>query len=396
MKLLHLADLHLGKSVNEISMIPDQKAILLTQIPELIDREKIDAVLIAGDVYDRSIPPEDADTLLDDFLSLLSGMKIPVLAISGNHDSDERLDFGSRLFEKTGIYVAGRYQGRLREVTLNDEYGEVHCWLLPYVQSSQVRYFYPDDPISSYEDAVRAAIRHADIDFSKRNVILSHQFVTGRPDTVPAGGAGAASAFDPLLSGSEVKALNVGTVDRISSDVYVGFDYVALGHIHRPQEIGRPTVRYAGSPLKYSLSEADQIKSFTIIDLKEKGADPEIRLVPVKLPHEMRRLKGPFMELMKPENILYPDDYIFVTLTDRTPVPDAFSIVREHYPNAMGLRYETPEEENREEGDGEPVENKSFDERADDFSRTVRGIGLTDEELQILREVAEEAGVTGL
>ena len=386
MRFLHLADLHLGKTVNEISMIPDQKQLLLEQIPDLILKEKIEAVLIAGDVYDRAIPPEDAVSLLDGFLSKMAAMKIPVLIISGNHDSDERLNFGSCLFAKNGIYIAAGYERQLKHVTLKDTLGEVHFWLLPYVQSSQVRYFYPDDKIESYEDAVRCVIRHAPIDISQRNVILSHQFVTGGP----------ASPSDPLLSGSEVKALNVGTLDRISSDVYEAFDYVALGHIHRPQVVGAESVRYAGSPLKYSQSEADQVKYFTIVDLGKKETAPKITLLPVRLPHEMRLLRGPFMELMKPENIIYPDDYIFVTLTDRAPIPDAFSIIQDHYRNAMGLRYESLESSAVKEEDQSRSgqDKKTFDRQLRDFALAVRGADLTDEELAVLLDAAKEAGVS--
>lgn len=446
MKFLHLSDLHLGKTVNEISMIPDQKH-MLRQVLDLTQTEKPDAVLIAGDVYDRTVPPEDAVTLLDGFLSELAAAHIPVLIISGNHDSEERLNFGSRLFEKNGIYICGKYDGTLHEVTLSDEHGPVHFWLMPYVQRALAQHFWPDDDTRTYETAARTILRHAEINFSERNVLLAHQFVTASaPD---AGGSqnhsaqhiekdpapensfsvySAGRTGDPKLSGSEITAKNVGTIDRISSHVFDGFDYVALGHIHRPQRVGRNAVRYAGSPLKYSLSEADQRKAYTLVELGEKGSEPSVRLIPAAPLHDMRLLRGRLEDLMRPENILYPDDYVFVTLTDRTPVPDAFAIIQKRYPNAMGLRYDMPPSgsfsddplhgagpDDRLAGSGEGIPfpgstnvsrsgadpsggaaPERFDDQIRSFAKRILGTDLTAEELRILRTAAREAGIENL
>lgn len=382
MKFLHLSDLHLGKTVDEISMIDDQR-YMLDQALDLVREEKIEAVLIAGDVYDRAVPPEDAVALLDCFLNKLSGAGIPVLIISGNHDSEERLNFGSRLFAKSRIYIAGKYGGKIEKVTLQDAFGPVNFWLLPSVQRKLIQYYWPDDDTSTYESAVRAALSHEQIDPSRRNVILAHQFVTG-------------GETDPDLSGSEVTAKNVGTIDRISSTVFDAFDYAALGHIHRPQKVGRETVRYGGSLLKYSKNEIDQPKCFTIVDMKEKGQEPQIRLLDAKPLHEMRQIRGPFKELIRPENILYPDDYMFVTLTDKTPVPDAFALIRERYKNAMGLRYESSGAGARLQ-DGPDMEEaeKSFDETMRDFYMRMLGQEPTEDEMAILKQAAEEAEVSG-
>lgn len=386
MKFLHLADLHLGRSLNEISLIPDQK-YLLHQILELSAQEKPDAVLIAGDVYDRAVPSEEAVALLDAFLSELAAMRLPVLLISGNHDSDERLNFGSRLLKESGIYICGKYDGTLRQVSLTDGYGSVHFWLLPYITRAQVQHFWPDEDTRTYESAVRTVLRHAEIDFTERNVLLAHQFVT----------PGKAGSGDPILAGSETAAQNVGTIDRISSDVFDHFDYVALGHIHRPQKVGRESIRYGGSPLRYSLSEVGQDKAYTLVEMANKGSHPAVTLIPVKPLHEMRLLKGHFEELMKPENIEYPDDYVFVTLTDRTPVPDAFAAIQAHYPNACGLRYELPESSKAArsekgispEGDSVPT----FSDQIRAFYRQILGEEPTDEEMKILESAAREAGV---
>ena len=385
MKFLHLADLHLGRTMNEISLIPDQ-AYMLRQVLDLAEKEQIDAVLIAGDVYDRAVPPEEAVALLDEFLSSLSAMNLPAFIISGNHDSDERLNFGSRLFQKNGIYICGKYDGTLHEVTLQDAYGPVHIWLMPYIQRAMVQHFWPDDDTKTYESAARCVLAHAQINPKERNVLLAHQFVT----------AGKAEN-DPQLSGSETTAKNVGTIDRIACCLFDDFDYVALGHIHRPQRVGRDCVRYGGSPLKYSLSEVNQEKAYTIIRLEEKEKLPEISLIPVSPLHEVRQLKGRLSELLKPENIEYPDDYIFVTLTDETPVPDAFSAIQSRYPNACGLRYDMSRrihaEEASTDGAQEKPEKKGFDEQIQDFYRRILGTSPSDEEMKILRDAAKAAGV---
>ena len=290
MRLLHLGDLHLGKSLGEFDLIEDQRYIL-DQIMELIRREKVDAVLIAGDVFDKAIPPESAVRALDHFLSELAKAKVSVFMISGNHDSDDRLDFGSSLFAASQIFISSVFDGTMHRHVLTDAYGEVNIYLHPFVKASQVRHFFPDEKIENYEDAVRVILAHTDIDRNARNVLVAHQFVAGR---VKAGDAffrentgdereekeecstdDRSRGFewqDPQLGGSEgASAQTVGLVERIGYDCFDDFDYVALGHIHSPQQVGREQVRYAGSPLKYSLSEADNKKSVPLIEMGKKG-----------------------------------------------------------------------------------------------------------------------------
>lgn len=251
MKLIHLSDLHIGKRVNEVSMIEEQASVL-SQIIGIIDGEHPDAVLIAGDVYDKSVPSAEAVTLLDDFLCRLAERNLPVLIISGNHDSPERLAFGGRLMEGSGIHVSPVYSGNVESVTLSDEHGTVTFWLLPFVKPVHVKRCFPDEAIESYTGAIRAAIGHMGADFSGRNVLLTHQFVTG-------------------AATCESEEISVGGSDNVDASVFEGFDYVALGHIHGPQNIGSDHIRYCGTPLKYSFSEAGHRKSVTVVELGEKG-----------------------------------------------------------------------------------------------------------------------------
>lgn len=241
MKFLHLSDLHLGKRVNEVSMLDDQDYIL-HQILEITDVESPDAVVIAGDIYDKSVPSGEAVTLFDWFLVALAKRRVPVLLISGNHDSPERLSFGSRLLDASGIHISPVYSGEVRPITLQDEHGPVHFWLLPFLKPAHVKRFFPDEPIESYTDACRAAITQMNVDFSARNVLVTHQFVTG-------------------ASTCESEELSAGGTDNVDASVFDGFDYVALGHIHGPQNIGSNRIRYCGTPLKYSFSEAAHHKA---------------------------------------------------------------------------------------------------------------------------------------
>ncbi len=326
MKALHLGDLHIGKSVNDFNMIEDQKYIL-GQILDIIRNQKIDIVLISGDIYDRAIPSEEAVKLLDHFLYELFEIGVETFLISGNHDSDERLNFGSGLFQKNKIYISAKYDGNIYKKTCKDEFGNLNIYLLPFVKASQVKYFYPDERIESYDDAVRVALTHTDIDWSERNVLVAHQFVAGK-------------SGDPELGGSEsASVLKVGTVEKIGVDSFDGFDYVALGHIHSPQKVGKETVRYSGSPLKYSLSEADNDKSVPVITFGKKG-ETLVELVELKPLRNMRHLKGRLEQLLAPSNIKFPEDYIYVTLTDDDPVPDVMGIFQQYYKNTMKIIYD--------------------------------------------------------
>lgn len=380
MKILHLGDLHLGKSVCGFSMIEDQKYIL-EQVLDLMGKQEIDAVLIAGDVYDKAIPGEDAVRLLDWFLCRLAETDTETFLISGNHDSDERLNFGSSLFEANRIHISAKYDGTVCKRECRDEFGRVNIYLLPFVKASQVRYFYPEENISSYEDAVKTALAHADIDPSERNILVAHQFVAGR-------------SGDPVLGGSEgAAAVNVGTVEKIGVDCFDAFDYVALGHIHSPQKMGRDTVRYSGSPLKYSLSEAGDTKSVPIVTLEKKGR-VSVELAELKPLRDMRHLKGRLEQLLHPKNILSPQDYIYVTLTEEAPVDDAMGILQQYYPNTMKIVYDNAH--TRQAGETAAVhiaQEKTCPELIADFYRMMYGCDITDEELQMMKDVAKEAGV---
>lgn len=317
MKLIHLSDLHIGKRVNEISMIDDQ-AYILNQILEIIGEEQADAVLIAGDVYDKSVPSAEAVTLFDDFLCRLAQRKIPVLIISGNHDSAERLAFGGRLMEDSGIHISPVYDGTVESVTLSDAYGEVNFWLLPFLKPAHVKRFYPDEKIESYTDAIRVAVEHMGIDAGKRNVLLTHQFVTG-------------------ASTCESEEISVGGSDNVDASVFEDFDYVALGHIHGPQNIGSNRIRYCGTPLKYSFSEEKHFKSVTVVHLGAKG-ELELQLRPLTPRHDLRSVRGKFDELLNKANAT--EDYVQVILTDEEDVPEAIGQLRMVYPNIMKLSYD--------------------------------------------------------
>ena len=322
MKFLHLADLHLGKRVNGFSMLEDQ-AHILRQILAILDDEQPDGVLIAGDVYDKSVPSVEAVGLLDGFLTELRARGVPVLLISGNHDSPERLAFGGRVMDSCGIHISPVYDGALAPVTLQDAFGPVHVWLLPFVKPAHMRRWFPDADIESYTDAVAEAVAHMDIDTAARNVLVTHQFVTG--------GA---------RSGSE--ELSVGGTDNVDSGVFAPFDYVALGHLHGAQHIGRETIRYAGSPLKYSFSEARQHKSVTVVTLGEKG-DVQVRTVALTLLRELREIRGSYDELTARsfyEHTTYRSNYLHLILTDEQDVFDAMSRLRTIYPYLMTLDYD--------------------------------------------------------
>lgn len=322
MKFLHLADLHLGKRVNGFSMLEDQ-AHILRQILAILDDEQPDSVLIAGDVYDKSVPSVEAVGLLDGFLTELRARGVPVLLISGNHDSPERLAFGGRVMDSCGIHISPVYDGALAPVTLHDAFGPVHVWLLPFVKPAHVRRWFPDADIESYTDAVAEAVAHMDIDTAARNVLVTHQFVTG--------GA---------RSGSE--ELSVGGTDNVDSSVFAPFDYVALGHLHGAQQIGRETIRYAGSPLKYSFSEARQHKSVTVVTLGEKG-DVQVRTAALTPLRELREIRGSYDELTARsfyEHTTYRSDYLHLILTDEQDVFDAMSRLRTIYPYLMTLDYD--------------------------------------------------------
>lgn len=322
---MHLADLHLGKRVNGFSMMEDQEYIL-NRILEIMEEEQPDGLLIAGDVYDKTIPPAEAVRRMDDFLTAVAEKHVPVFLISGNHDSAERVAFGHQLMQGSGIWISPVYDGTIRHHTLGDRWGEVNIYLIPFLRPSVVRSFFPDVEIEDYTDALRTIIEDLQVDTSRRNVVLAHQFVT---------------AARALPETCDSEQLSVGGLDRVDGSVFSPFDYTALGHLHGPQRVGNETIRYAGSPLKYSFSELHQKKSVTVAELREKG-ETEIRQIPLQPRREMIELRGNFEEILaearkkgEPQT-----DYYHMILTDETDVVDALSRLREYYPNIMLLDYD--------------------------------------------------------
>ena len=320
MKLLHLSDLHLGKRVNEISMLPDQKYIL-SQILTIASETAPDAVLIAGDVYDKTVPPAEAVTLFDDFLVSLSNLQIPVFLISGNHDSPERLAFAARLLRAKNIHISPVYDGTLSPITLHDAHGEAEFYLLPFLKPAHVRRYFPEECIETYTDACRVALSNLP-ETGSRRILLAHQFVTGSETC-------------------ESEEISIGGSDNVDAAVFDGFDYVALGHLHGPQNVGCPRIRYCGTPLKYSFSEADHHKSVTVVKLGAKG-DLELEIRPLLPRRDLRIIQGTFAEMT--EKSFYEstaaDDYLQIILTDEEDVPEALGRLRQIYPNIMKLTYD--------------------------------------------------------
>lgn len=380
MKFLHLGDLHIGKTVNEFSMIDDQ-IYILNQIIETAVQRNADAIVIAGDVYDKKIPSEEAVRVFDDFLCRLSELEIMTYIISGNHDSEERLNFGSSLFEAKGIYIAAKYDGELKKITYQDDYGAVNLYLMPFLKASQVRRIYPESSIETYDEAVRVVLEHTPMDETARNILVAHQFVAGK-------------SADVVLAGSEGLAVKtVGTVEQIGTDTFEKFDYVALGHIHSPQKLGQENIRYCGSPLKYSLSEVNNEKSMPLVTLEEKGA-LKVELIPLQPRRDMRHLTGKMEQLIKPENIVDKDDYIYVTLTDEDIITDAMLTLQQYYPNTMKIDYKNSYTKEMEEITFTDItKEKSFSELISDFYEMMYGCEISREELELMEQAAREAGV---
>jgi exonuclease SbcD len=330
MKILHLADLHIGKKVNNFSMLDDQ-VYILDQILNLLDQHKPQVLIIAGDVYDKTVPSADAVSLLDDFLFKLAQKKIKTLIISGNHDSPERLSFGGRLMENDGIFISPTYDANIEPVIFEDNFGPINFYLLPFVRPVHVRGFFPEVEIKSYNDALALAIKKLEPDFSQRNILITHQFVTGGKS-------------------SDSEDISVGGADNIDANLFAGFDYVALGHLHSPQEVQKEHIRYSGSPLKYSFSESRQEKSAVLFEIKEKG-NFSYELLPLIGKRDMREIKGKYEELVSKSyyegaNL---EDYLHVILTDEAEVPEALGKMRTVYPNIMKLTYDNKRSRQRAE-----------------------------------------------
>lgn len=371
MKFVHLSDLHLGKKVNEFSMIEDQRYIL-KEILTIISDVKPDGVIIAGDVYDRTIPSEDAMKIWDEFLISLAEKKLAVYAISGNHDSAIRFSDHSTLVETTGIHLSPEYNGSVNHYVLEDENGLINIYLLPFIKPATVRAFFPDDEINDYTDACSVAINHMNVNPKERNILVAHQMIIGS-------------------ARCESEEVSVGGLDGVDVSVFDNFDYVALGHLHGKQKIGRDTIRYCGTPLKYSFSEKDHKKSVTIVNLEEKGniTIEEIPLVPM---HDMREIKGTYEELMSKKNYegTDTDDYIHAVLTDENDVIDAMAKLRVVYPNLMKLSYDNKRTQSQQiVTDAENVDKKTPLELFEEFYEKQNNQEMTEEQKQLSRELIE-------
>ncbi len=380
MKFIHLGDLHLGKSLGEFDLISDQE-YLLDQVFKTAEEQQIKYIILAGDIYDRAIPSEAAVRLFDSFIRKIRMQGMEAFIITGNHDSDERLNFGSSLFEDSGIHIAAKFEGTLQHYALEDEYGAVNVYLLPFVKASLVRHYYPEETIETYEDAVRVIFEKTQIDPKERNIIVSHQFVAGK-------------AADPAFAGSEGMAVqSVGLVEKIGYDIFDDFDYAALGHIHKPQQIGREEVRYSGSLMKYSLREANDNKSYPVVTIEEKG-NTKIELIPLEPKRNLRHIKGPMKQLLAPENVTDPQDFIYATLTDEDMITDVMGIFQQTYPNTVKIEYENSHTREVMETDITQVtENKTFPELAAEFYQQMYGCEITEEEMKYLETAAKEAGI---
>lgn len=341
MKFIHLSDLHIGKRVNEFSMLKDQEFIL-AQILTIIDDEQPQGIFIAGDVYDKSVPSAEAVALFDNFLFSLSERKLKVFVISGNHDSPERIAFGARLMNRSGIYMSPVYQKRIEPIRLQDKDGEINIYLLPFIKPVQVRAQFPEMTIETYTDALQVAVDQLNIDVSQKNVLLTHQFVTGSER-------------------SDSEDISVGGSDNVSASIFKNFDYVALGHIHKPQNMGRETIRYCGTPLKYSFSEAKQRKSVTVVELQDKG-NTVVRTVELIPKRDMVEIKGTYMELTAKSyyDQMNVEDYVHITLTDEDDILDALNKLRTIYKNIMKLDYDNQRTRTNTVISGQAdIENKS-------------------------------------
>lgn len=372
MKFVHLSDLHLGKRVNGYSMIEDQKYILI-KILNVIDEQKAEAVVIAGDVYDKPIPPTEAVQLFDDFLFRLVERNLQILVISGNHDSPERIAFGSRFMDKSGVHMSQVYNGKNDLVELKDKYGKVNFYMLPFVKPSNVRRFFEDEEINTYTDAVRVAVSHMNVNKKARNVIITHQFVTG-------------------AQRSESETIAVGGTDNVDSYVFDDFDYVALGHIHGPQNVGKNTVRYCGTPLKYSFSEISHKKSITVVEMKEKG-NVKVSTVELTPKLDMREIKGTYEELTFKKNYenTNTEDYLHIILTDEEDVADAVAKLRCVYPNLMKLDYDNTRTRNSLAlTQAEKTEKKTDTELLSEFFEKQNGKPLSDEQLEYAANLFEQ------
>ena len=373
MKIMHLSDLHLGKRVNEFSMLEDQ-IYILNEIINIIDEQKPKVIILAGDIYDKPIPPAEAVEIFDDFLYKLSKRNLYVFIISGNHDSAERIAFGSRLFDKSGIYLSPVYNGKISPICIDDKYGKINFYMLPFIKPVHVRRFFPDAEVYTYTDALSTVISDMHIDTAQKNILITHQFVTGSSRT-------------------ESEDVSVGGSDNVDADIFKDFDYVALGHIHRSQCCDSEYIRYCGTPLKYSFSESKDTKSITVIDIKEKG-DIKLDFIPLTPLRDMVEIKGSYNELMLKsfyENTSLTDDYVHITLTDEEDIPDVITKLRVVYKNIMKLDYDNQRTKKSSEINLiNDMDSKSPLELFDTFYELQNGKHLSDTQRVFLKNIIEE------
>jgi len=372
MKFIHLSDLHLGKKLGEFDLIEDQKYIT-DRIFDIIDSEKPDAVIIAGDIYDRGFPPLDAINLFDDIIVRLAGKKIESFIISGNHDSAERNAFANRLIDLSGIHLSSVYNGNVKPLTLKDSHGEVNFWMLPFIKPATVRNFFPDEEIASYTDAVKVAVKNMNADFSSRNILIAHQFVTGSERC-------------------DSEDVSVGGSDNVDAAAFDGFDYVALGHLHGAQSAGRETIRYCGTPLKYSLSEINHEKSVTVVEIGEKD-DVKIRTVPLAPMRDIVEITGSYNEIISQEfsSKLKKDDFYKFILTDEENIVNVMNRVRTVYPNVIKIDYTHAQTVRAAEfSSDQNVGNLSMLDNFKNFYRSVKGEELSERQTAYLTALIEK------
>lgn len=379
MRFMHLSDLHIGKRVNDFSMIEDQKYIF-KEILKLIQEQNIEGIFIAGDVYDKAVPSAEAVDLFDDFLTELSEQNLPVFIISGNHDSPERLDFGNRIMGKHQIYIAGEYNGQVTHIILEDTFGPINIYMMPFLKPAYVNRKLSLET-NTYDECVREALKVTLVNTQERNILLAHQFVT-------------VGGNNPETSDSESKSL--GGIDNVDVSAFDDFDYVALGHIHRPQKMGRDTIRYCGSPLKYSFSECNHHKSVTILDFKDKE-NLTIELVELKPQRDMIKIRCTLEELTKGKTFEQAprDSYVQITLTDEDEIIDAIGKVREIYPNIMLLDFDnqrTKENLNRNLLTGDDIKEKTPEELFADFYFYQNNEPMKEIQRSVLNEVLKKIG----
>ena len=379
MRFLHLSDLHIGKTVNGFSMLEEQRHTF-GQISGYIDSEKPDAILIAGDVYDRAVPSVEAVRLFDDFLTGLAAKEVTVILISGNHDSPERLNYASRLLSQRKLHLCGVFDGILHSVTLSDAHGDVTFWMLPFIKPSGIHGLFADREIDSYTDTIKAVLESADIDYSKRNILLSHQFYT-------------AAGVTPIRSESEINP--VGGLDAVDAGLLAKFDYVALGHLHGSQGVGG-NVRYAGSPVKYSFSEWKQTKVVMLVQIEEKG-NVTITALPLTPLRDMREIKGSLEKLLSDEFSAQgnKEDYLRIILTDEDEIIDPMGKIRSVYPNVMALDFENSH--THIDVSGNPLNTDQLEKLSpydlfSEFFLEMSGGVMSEEQVQIVRELLEKEG----